>query len=92
MTEQPTAPPPAYPPPPAPVAAEPRRGFHPGASFWYAGAAAATIVLVACAGFLVGRASVDHDGGAPTQIQHPLPESGSGPQFGVPPGGMQPPG
>ena len=78
--------PPAYPPPPdypPPPAAEPRRPARPGPQFWWAGAAAATIVLVAAAGFLVGRASVDEHRDAPVQIQRQAPDGG-GPQ----PGGL----
>jgi hypothetical protein len=46
-------------------------------------------VLVASAGFLVGRASVD-DHGAPMQIQRQFPQDG---RFGngVPPGGVPQP-
>jgi hypothetical protein len=82
MTEPagPTLPPPASPPPPAPVAVEPRRPVRPGPQFWWAGAATATIVLVASAGFLVGRASVEEHHDAPVQFQHELPDGG-GPQF-----------
>ena len=93
MTETaPLAAPPPPPPPPAPAPAaptEPRRYPRPGREFWLAGAAAAVVVLVAAAGFLVGRASVDHvdrpsqiQGGFPQQLPQQQQQNGGPPAFG----------
>jgi hypothetical protein len=48
-----------------------------------AGAAAAVVVLVAAAGFLVGRASVDDDQ-RPIQFERGFPQDGGPPGFGGP--------
>ena len=72
----PSSPPPSSPPPAPPVAAEPRRPIRPGPQFWWAGAATATVVVVAALGFLVGRASVDEHPSPPVQIQRQAPEGG----------------